>query len=138
MLSYRINIKKEVIEILKREKIIQIAFNFYGYEYISGGNSFWTGFDCSGFTQYVYSLAGIKIPRSVKAQYVFFKKIKRKTLKKGDLVFFVGIDGTPSHVGIYIGKDKFIHAPSPGKRVKVDSLNRKYFKYRFICGGTIF
>ena len=82
------------------------------------------GFDCSGFTQYVFKKAGVSLPRTSSAQGKVGTKVSRSELRSGDLVMF------PGHVGIYIGDGMFIHSPSPGKSVRIDDLStRKNFLY---------
>ncbi|MCX8092777.1 MAG: C40 family peptidase [Candidatus Goldbacteria bacterium] len=131
----KIDKTKEVKEILLREKIITIALSYLGTEYWPGGQDTDYGMDCSGFTQLVYKKVGINIPRTSYEQYLKAGKISRGFLKKGDLVFFstrwMGIN----HVGIYLGDNKFIHAPSIGKCIKIDLLNSRYWGPRFISGG---
>jgi len=131
-----IDVKRDVIKIFKREEIVKIALSLLGTDYIPGSDDLETGFDCSGFTEYVYFKAGIKIPRSVREQYNKAAKIYSNP-KKGDLVFFsVKLLSIPDHVGIYIGNGKFIHSPSIGKSVRIDSLNKNYWRLRFICYGV--
>lgn len=131
-----IDVKKDVMKIFKREEIVKIALSLLGIDYIPGSDNLETGFDCSGFTEYVYFKAGIKIPRSVIEQYNKAAKIYSNP-KKGDLVFFsIKLLGIPDHVGIYIGNGKFIHSPSIGKNVRIDSLNKRYWQLRFISYGV--
>ena len=89
--------------------------------------------DCSGFTLYVLKKAGIKIPRTLSAQYNAGISVSRSNLKNSDLVFFtrwgfIGKLFPPNHVGIYIGNGEFIHASSSGGRVRYDSLDDVYWK----------
>lgn len=131
-----IDVKKDVMKIFKREEIVKIALSLLGIDYIPGSDNLETGFDCSGFTEYVYFKAGIKIPRSVIEQYNKAAKLYSNP-KKGDLVFFsIKLLGIPDHVGIYIGNGKFIHSPSIGKNVRIDSLNKRYWQLRFISYGV--
>ena len=117
------------------EKIVAIALAQKGVPYRYGGTTP-KGFDCSGFTVYVFRAAGISIPRTVSAQYHAGQSVSKSDLRKGDLVFFTrwGILGklfSPWHVGIYIGNRRFVHAPSSGKSVRVDSLDNPYWKKNF-------
>jgi cell wall-associated NlpC family hydrolase len=100
-----------------------------------GGSSSETGFDCSGLTMTVYQLNGFNLPRHSKEQYEFGIPVSRSELQKGDLVFFA-LDGKTkvSHVGIYVGDGKFIHAPSQGKKIQFESLYTPYFQKRFVGG----
>ena len=110
------------------------AMNFIGVPYRRGGNSAQTGFDCSGFTRHVFEMSlGMMLPRSAveQATALGFVKVKREELKPGDLVFFNTMRRTFSHVGIYIGDNRFIHAPSHGKEVRTDDLGFAYWAQRF-------
>ena len=116
-----------------REEIVKTARRYVGVPYRWGGESPRTGFDCSGFTMVVYRLNGLALPRSSRQQWKVGKQISRRQLQKGDLVFFATAGGGRiSHVGIYTGKDKFLHAPSRGSRIKTSSLSSQYFKTRFV------
>jgi hypothetical protein len=115
-----------------RESIVQTARRFIGTSYRWGGTSPEEGFDCSGLTMTVYRLNGLDLPRNSWDQFRAGRPVPRKALKAGDLVFFA-TSGTNriSHVGIYIGHGKFIHAPSQGKAVRTESLNNSYFVIRY-------
>lgn len=116
-----------------REEIVKTARRYVGVPYRWGGESPRTGFDCSGFTMVVYRLNGLDLPRSSRQQWKVGKQISRRQLQKGDLVFFATSgNGRISHVGIYTGKDKFLHAPSRGSRIKTSSLSSTYFKTRYV------
>ncbi|MGY4828819.1 C40 family peptidase [Sphaerotilaceae bacterium SBD11-9] len=109
------------------------AMNFLGVPYKRGGNSD-AGFDCSGFTRHIYeSSLGLLLPRKVddQAKATGLSPVKRTELKPGDLVFFNTLKRTFSHVGIYVGDDKFIHAPKPGGEIRVESLDVRYWAKRF-------
>lgn len=114
--------------------LVGSAMNFLGVPYKRGGISSDTGFDCSGFTRHVYENSiGLLLPRKVdeQAKASGLSAVKRKDLKPGDLVFFNTLKRTFSHVGIYLGDDKFIHAPKPGGEVRVESLGVRYWAKRF-------
>jgi len=114
--------------------LVVSAMNFLGVPYKRGGNNADTGFDCSGFTRQVYENSlGLLLPRKVdeQAKASGLAAVKRKDLKPGDLVFFNTLKRTFSHVGIYIGDDKFIHAPKPGGEVRVERLDVRYWAKRF-------
>lgn len=114
--------------------LVGSAMNFLGVPYKRGGNSADTGFDCSGFTRVVYENSlGLLLPRKVddQAKASELAVVKRTELKPGDLVFFNTLKRTFSHVGIYVGDDKFIHAPRTGGEVRVESLGVKYWAKRF-------
>lgn len=111
-----------------REDIVRSANGYIGVPYKWGGDSE-HGFDCSGLTRAVYLLNGIEIPRSSKEQFKNGKNISKAKLKKGDLVFF-NINAKKrqiDHVGIYIGDNEFIHAPSKGKFVSKAKLDSTYW-----------
>ena len=114
--------------------MVSSAMNFLGVPYKRGGNSSETGFDCSGFTRHIFeSSLGLLLPRRVdqQAKSTSLVAVKRDELKPGDLVFFNTLKRTFSHVGIYVGDDKFIHAPHSGAEVRVESLSVKYWAKRF-------
>jgi hypothetical protein len=116
-----------------REKIVNTAQRYVGIPYRWGGESPRTGFDCSGFTMVIYRLNGLDLPRSSRQQWKVGKKIDRHQLQKGDLVFFATTGGSRvSHVGIYAGNDKFLHAPRRGSRIKTSSLSNRYFRNRYV------
>jgi cell wall-associated NlpC family hydrolase len=132
----KINEKKFVKSLILREKLVKIALSMQGTQYWYGSDDPDFGLDCSAFTQYVYSKAGIKIPRTAAAQYESAVKLIRASLQKGDLVFFSTMGYGANHVGIYIGNDRFIHAPSIGKVVTIESMDRKFYRQRFLSGGS--
>jgi cell wall-associated NlpC family hydrolase len=101
-----------------------------GKPYRYGGNSP-NGFDCSGLVQYSYSRVGINIPRTTRSQLNAGTTVSRTSLRAGDLVFFDQEGRKFSHVGIYIGDGRFVHAPSSGKRVRINNLNERYWKKHF-------
>ena len=119
-------------------RVIKTAKKMLGVKYRYGGTSPNQGFDCSGLVQYSHKAAGINLPRTTGQQYRSAKRISRKYLKAGDLVFFkTSLSRSISHVGIYLGKNKFIHAPSSGKRVKISSMKEKYWRKRYSGAGRI-
>ena len=120
-------------KIFLRNEIVERAESFIGVPYRWGGSSPRDGFDCSGFTMAVYRLNGLNLPRSSAAQWGAGSRVDRHQLSKADLVFFATSGGTRiSHVGIYVGKDKFIHAPGRSKRIRVSSLSNTYFKRHYV------
>ncbi len=121
----------------QHKKILKIAKTQLGKPYRYGGRSPKTGFDCSGLVQYSYKMAGISVPRTTRQLYNAARPIKRKHLKAGDLVFFRINRGKISHVGLYLGNSKFIHAPSSGKQVNIASLNNRYWRKHFSRGGRL-
>jgi cell wall-associated NlpC family hydrolase len=107
------------------------ALSLRGAPYRNGGVSP-DGFDCSGFVSYVYQQHGVAMPREVREQYKVGKQIDRGQLEPGDLVFFSTVAPGASHVGIVIGGDQFVHAPSEKGVVRVESLSQQYWASRFI------
>ncbi|MEN1759868.1 NlpC/P60 family protein [Anoxynatronum sibiricum] len=105
-----------------RESILETALELQGIPYRRGGSTP-AGFDCSGFVTYVLGQHGISLPRSSAAMYRATEKISMDELEPGDLVFFQGYQSGPSHVGIYVGNNEFIHAPSSGRTVSFDQVD---------------
>lgn len=98
-----------------------------GKPYRYGGNTP-RGFDCSGLVQYSYSLAGIDLPRNTEGLWKYSGAIATRNLRPGDLLFFNQEGKRSSHVAIYVGRERFVHAPSTGKRVSVGSLQSAYWR----------
>jgi cell wall-associated NlpC family hydrolase len=115
-----------------RSELIRTAESFIGVPYLWGGTSSEEGLDCSGLTMAVYQYNGLDLPRSSREQFDHGTPVERSRLQKGDLVFFKtsGVNKV-SHVGIYVGNDRFIHAPGRGKKIGVDSLSKRYFARRY-------
>ena len=108
------------------------AMGFLGVPYRRGGSSSDTGFDCSGFVRSMYEQSVGKIlPRRASEQAAVTEKIDKQDLKPGDLVFFNTMRQTFSHVGIYVGDNKFIHSPRTGKSVRVEDMRDAYWERRF-------
>jgi cell wall-associated NlpC family hydrolase len=104
------------------------ALSLLNAPYRAGGSAPSTGFDCSGLVQYSYRQAGLTLPRTTEQQRRASKPIRVAELRRGDLVFFDQEGKKNSHVGIYVGSGRFVHAPSSGKRVRSDTLNAPYWK----------
>jgi len=116
----------------KASELVMQAMGFLGVPYKKGGTSEEKGFDCSGFVRYMYEKSvGLVLPRRAEEQAKVTEEISRSELKPGDLVFFNTLKRTFSHVGIYVGDGKFIHAPRPGKAVRVDDMREAYWQQRF-------
>ncbi len=115
--------------------IVDYAKQFIGTPYVYGGSSP-SGFDCSGYTSYVYKQFGITLPRTSSSQYNYVAKVSRNELKPGDLVFFGS--GSVGHVGMYIGNNQFIHSPSSGKTVCIESMSSSYYTRNYIGAGRVF
>ena len=115
-------------------QMVAAAMDFVGVRYRRGGVSADTGFDCSGFTRHVFEASlGLMLPRRADEQAAApgLVAVKRDDLKPGDLVFFNTLRRTFSHVGIYIGDNRFIHSPRPGKQVRTDDISFAYWAKRF-------
>lgn len=114
--------------------VVRIAENVIGTPYRYGGTTL-KGFDCSGLVFYSYKKVGVHVPRTALSLYNNTKRIKKANLYLGDLVFFKLTGSKTSHVGIYAGSDRFIHAPSSGKKVMVSKLGDPYWRKRYVGGG---
>lgn len=102
-----------------------------GFDYRRGGQSHTSGFDCSGLVAHVFQQAyGVKLPHNSRAQSGYGKPIQVAELEIGDLVFF-NTEQPFSHVGIYLGDNRFIHAPKPGAVVRTENFTARYWKTRF-------
>lgn len=108
------------------------ALSLRGTPYRNGGIDPKTGFDCSGFTQYVFSQHGLSLPREVRDQYRSGKDVRPEELVAGDLLFFSTTAPGATHVGIAIGGDAFVHAPSSTGVVRVERLSASYWSQRFL------
>ena len=116
----------------RASELVVNAMGFLGVPYRRGGNSIETGFDCSGFVRAMYQqTVGLLLPRSADQQAAATQTIEKSELKPGDLVFFNTMRRAFSHVGIYIGDNKFIHSPKPGAEVRVDDMRTGYWQARF-------
>ena len=108
------------------------ALAFRGTPYRNGGTDPQGGFDCSGFTQYVFSQYGLSLPREVREQYRVGKTIKTEDLEPGDILFFTTTAPGPTHVAIAVGGDQFVHAPSSTGVVRVEHLSSSYWSPRYL------
>lgn len=125
-----------------RQQVVAIALEYKGAPYRYGGASA-RGFDCAGYVQFVFRQAGLDVPRTVSRQFSAGHEIARENPGKGDVVFFTkralfNVLAPPSHVGIYIGGNRFIHAPSSGKTVRIDSLANLHWKRRYKGARNLF
>ena len=106
---------------------------YLGYKYVSGGASPDAGFDCSGFTSYVYKHFGVTLSRSSRSQINNGTAVEKSNLKTGDIVVFNNDANTViGHVGIYIGGGEFIHASNPKDGVKITALSSSYYSARYV------
>jgi cell wall-associated NlpC family hydrolase len=112
-------------------QVVDTALTFLGVPYRNGGTDP-SGFDCSGFVQYVFSRLGIALPREVRDQYRVGQEIKLADVKAGDLLFFETVSRGASHVGMAIGPGQFVHAPSSRGVVRVERYGAQYWASRFV------
>lgn len=134
-LKYAVLMNTEV-EALPSKSLLESVDEWYGVRYRTGGTTK-SGVDCSGFTVAVYSAAfGVMLPRVSRDQYKASRKISTTELQEGDLVFFNTNGRGVSHVGVYLGNNKFIHA-SVSRGVMVNDLFEPYYLKRYIGGGRI-
>jgi cell wall-associated NlpC family hydrolase len=108
-------------------RVVGFARKFVGTRYVYGGSSPRSGFDCSGLVRYVYAHFGLSLPHSSYAQFNLGRRVARRSLRPGDLVFFNGL----GHVGMYVGNGRFIHAPHSGSRVRIERLGG-WYSSRFV------
>lgn len=127
---------EELANMSMSDRLVLFAKKFLNIPYRFGGSSLF-GIDCSAYVQKVYSLIGINLPRSARLQFNEGEAVDRDALSIGDLVFFRTYASFPSHVGIYLGNDLFIHSSSKGKKVSIDSLETPFYFRRFIGGKRL-
>lgn len=116
------------------ESVAGIALGLKGVPYVYGGSTP-AGFDCSGLVQYAYAQAGVQVPRTARAQMDAATKIRPDRAQPGDLLFFHTQAGW--HVAIYLGNDKFIHAPWPGIPVSTASLRDEFYREKLKAAGRV-
>ena len=116
----------------RASEVLMNALSLSGIRYQYGGNSPDTGFDCSGFVRYVFKQAtSLSLPRSALAMSQLGKSVRKNDLQPGDLVFFNTLKSAFSHVGIYVGNNRFIHSPRSGGVVRVENLEADYWAKRY-------
>ena len=145
VIGKRVNIDEELKKVSESEeftekpmpdKLVTFAKKLVNIPYKFGGNSI-LGIDCSAYVKKVYGLLGIELPRTAREQFQTGETVDKEELSIGDLVFFRTYASFPSHVGIYLGNDLFIHASSRGKKVTINSLGTPYYLKRFIGGKRL-
>lgn len=120
------------------QDIVNYAKQFLGTPYVFGGDDLKRGIDCSGLVQQVYKKFGLSVPRVTYDQIGVGKAIGMNDLQPGDMIFFdYGGRAGPDHVGIYLGKGKFIEAPKPGTKVRIEDLNSGYYQDSFVGGRRV-
>ena len=112
------------------ERAAVVALRQLGVPYVYGGSTD-QGFDCSGLVQYAYAGAGRRIPRTTSEQWRQLTPVKDRDMRVGDLLFF-RIGGSISHVGLYLGDRRFVHAPSSGRQVSVEVLDSDFYRHAFV------
>lgn len=118
-----------------RTQVVFTAMQMVGVPYQWGGATP-SGFDCSGLVQYAYSNAGLRLPRTAAAQMDAVTPVTLENAQAGDLLFFRDGKRT-SHVAIYLGQGRFVHAPSTGNSVSLDSFGNAYWRMRFARAGRV-
>lgn len=118
------------------ERAAAIALDQVGVPYRYGGSSP-QGFDCSGLVQYSYSKAGVAVPRTTGQLWSSAQTVDRRELRAGDLLFF-NVDGKMAHVGMYLGEQRFVHAPQSGRTVSVGHLDAPFYRTAFVRAGRIY
>ncbi|MCM2461917.1 C40 family peptidase [Pseudomonas sp. CG7] len=118
--------------------VLSRAVNVLGTPYRWGGSSPSKGFDCSGLVKYAFNDATFDLPRTSNAMAAGHgEKVERKDLKPGDLIFFKLKSRRVNHVAIYLGNDRFIHAPRRGKSVTIDTLNKPYWNTHYVVAKRV-
>ena len=113
-------------------ELVSTALALRGTPYLNGGTEPSRGFDCSGFVQWVFAQQGRSLPREVREQYQSGQSVDRDEVQPGDLVFFETVSRGASHVGIALGNDRFVHAPSSRGVVRVESYTVDYWNQRYV------
>jgi len=112
------------------------ALALRGRPYLNGGSDP-AGFDCSGFTQYVFGQHGVLLPRAVSDQFKMGKPVRADEVAAGDLLFFTTVAPGPTHAAIALGGDEFVHAPSSAGVVRVERLRAAYWAQRFVAARRV-
>lgn len=118
------------------ERAAAVALDQVGTRYRYGGDSP-QGFDCSGLVHYAYRQAGLNVPRTTGQLWAVASDVDRDDLRTGDLLFF-RIDGKMSHVGMYLGERRFVHAPQSGRSVSVASLDAPFYRKALLRAGRLY
>jgi cell wall-associated NlpC family hydrolase len=119
-----------------RDSIAELALSMVGVRYRYGGADPREGFDCSGLVYYTYTSNGQDVPRTSRSQYDAARRIAFTQAAEGDLLFFRD-QAQLSHVGIYLGDGRFVHAPSSGGSVRVDDINLPYYQHHLVAVGQL-
>lgn len=131
--EYAVDRQSTLGEAYLRDELVKTTMRFIDTPYLWGGTSADTGFDCSGLTMTVYQLNGLNLPRNSRRQFETGHPVHRDNLMKGDLVFFSSNKwGTVTHVGVYAGDNKFIHAPGRGQKIRINSLSDRHYNQQYV------
>lgn len=120
----------------KGNQVVEIAKKYIGTPYVYGGDAP-GGFDCSGFTSYVFGKMGIYLPHRASEQANLGTRVSKQNLQVGDLVFFTNGGSGIGHVGIYVGNHSFIHSPRTGKTVCIQDMNTSYYTSHYVTATRI-
>ena len=134
-----VEVQTEVINNSRKNELVEFAKQYLGYSYVSGGHSPQTGFDCSGFTRYIFGHFGYSLGATAASQTALGIEIAREDLQIADLILYYDEGMTKiGHVGIYIGDGNFIHSANPKRGVVIDNLNtNSYYSKRFVTARRI-
>jgi cell wall-associated NlpC family hydrolase len=116
---------------IDRSSLVSTALKFRGVPYRNGGSDP-NGFDCSGLVQYVFAQHSVKLPREVREQLRIGREVRLAGIERGDLIFFATTSSDASHVGVAIGGDEFVHAPSTRGVVRVEKFSAPYWSRRIV------
>ena len=133
----KLYVSKSAKEKILKDELIKVAKRYLGAPYKFGGTSTQTGIDCSAYVNKVFRTFNVNLPRTARDIYKKGQYVSKNNLEKGDLVFFATYAKYPSHVGIYIGNNKFIHASSISKKITIGSMNKSFYKKRYIGAKRI-
>lgn len=118
--------------------MLQTALAYRGVPYRFGGDNPTSGFDCSGFIQFVLSSHAVAVPRTTAEQFQIGRRVGARDVQAGDLVFFSTVAPGASHVGMAINADEFVHAPAASGVVRVERLHASYWQSRFVGARRLF
>ena len=128
---------ESLVNVPLRSQLVQVGLDFLGVPYRRRGMSERRGFDCSGFVKTLFDKFQIDLPRSARQQFELGEKVARAELAVGDLVFFSTRGKIPTHVGIYIGDNQFIHAALRARQVIISDLSQSWYQKRFVGARRI-
>lgn len=118
--------------LVTRTDVLQTALAYRGVPYLYGGDDPATGFDCSGFIQFVLAAHALTVPRTAAEQFQIGRRISARDVQEGDLVFFSTVAPGASHVGLALSASEFVHAPATSGVVRVERLDAAYWQTRFV------